>query len=348
MTEEFENLEKVERLMQGQMSGDEMREFEKQCLAHPEKDQKAVADRYFLKSVIGFYAKLQFKKHLHIAQSNYDIAHPLSFTKKIRYFVIGHRAVLATAAILAIIFSITTLVIGNLFFNPEDQQGVYRELRRNIPQSKKIEAHTQAIKYGGTGFLISSDGYLATNYHVVKDADSVSVENTKGELFHATVSYIDPECDLAVLKVDDFKNNKLKRLPYTFNKKRTIEIGEDLYTLGFPKDDLVYDKGYLSSKTGFAGDSIAYQVAIPVNPGNSGGPVFDTKGNLVGMITAKQTKAEGTAFAVKSKYIIKSLSNFEDKDFKITPQKNTLAGLPRTHQIKILKECVFVVKVYNN
>jgi serine protease Do len=89
---------------------------------------------------------------------------------------------------------------------------------------------------------------------------------------------------------------------------------------------------------------------IPVNPGNSGGPVMDEKGNVIGVITGKQTQTSGVAFAVKSNYLLKAIQSIPadslSKSLNLST-KNTLASLSRTQQIKKLRNYVFMVKVYN-
>ncbi len=126
-------------------------------------------------------------------------------------------------------------------------------------------------------------------------------------------------------------------------------MGEDVYTLGFPKDDAVLGEGYVSSKTGHAGDTTAYQVSIPVNPGNSGGPLLDNRGNVIGVISAKEYQVDGAAFAVKSKYILEALNAIPQDSLgkRAVLKKSPLQGLNRTKQIDMIQDYVFMIKVYN-
>ena len=105
----------------------------------------------------------------------------------------------------------------------------------------------------------------------------------------------------------------------------------------------------MSSRTGYAGDTLAYQVSIPVNPGNSGGPLLDSYGNVIGIISGKQTHFDGAAFAIKSKFLLKSLETISQEalDTKLVlSKKNMLAGLDRKDQIKKLQNYIFMVKAY--
>ena len=203
-------------------------------------------------------------------------------------------------------------------------------------------------QFGGTGFALSSNGYVVTNYHVVQGADSVYVQNSDGEAFKAKMIYIDPAYDLAVLQIIDPAFKDLDVLPYSF-KKSASDVGEDVFTIGFPRDDQVYGKGYVSAKNGYAGDTVAYQVSIPVNPGNSGGPLLDNRGNVIGIINGKQTMVDGAAFAIKSTYILKSIDAIpqDSLDEKLTLSKrNNLSGLSRKEQFKKLEPFIYMVKVY--
>jgi S1-C subfamily serine protease len=270
-----------------------------------------------------------------------------------------YRKNLAVAATVAIFMTLITLFSTGQF-NSDERGSNYSELKRdmeNIKRSqtdliKNIKSNKQTkdiIQYSGTGFALSSNGYLVTNYHVIKGADSVYVQNNKGESFKVETLYIDPEFDIAVLQIKDTTFKNLAAVPYTF-KKTNSDLGEDVYTIGYPKDDVVYGKGYLSSSTGFGGDSIAYQISIPVNPGNSGGPLMDSRGNVIGIVSGKQTQADGAAFAVKSDFLMRAVSNIPQDSLKqkITiNKKNTLAGLNRTQQIKKMQDYIFMVKVYN-
>lgn len=264
-------------------------------------------------------------------------------------------AIAATVAMVA--------VFGTLFMTGYFSEAIstnYTQMRREINSIKRSQnaliknigdkpskAPANPGQFGGTGFALSSNGYVVTNYHVIKGADSVYVQNSLGEAFKVRQIYTDPAHDIAVLQIVD-PAFKLATLPYTF-KKSASDVGQTVYTIGFPRDDQVYGEGYVSSRNGFAGDTVAYQVSIPVNPGNSGGPLLDSKGNVVGIINGKQKFADGAAFAIKSNYILESIAAIPQDSLEsklVLNKRNTLTGLSRQDQIKKLEPYIFMVKVY--
>ena len=241
------------------------------------------------------------------------------------------------------------------------QTARYVELRREVELLKKtqtaiINGINDATKpvprpaaFSGTGFAISSEGYLVTSSHVVEGADSVLIENEAGQKYKVVEIYRDQIHDLSILKVADPAFTSFGKLPYTF-KTAESDLGERVYTLGYPREDIVYGEGALSSSSGFEGDTTAYQISIPLNPGNSGGPLLDDKGNLIDVISGKQAGQEGAAFAIKSAYLLQMINELPQTDPSVAfalPQNNALSSQSRPQQLKKLKDHVFVVKVYN-
>jgi serine protease Do len=200
-------------------------------------------------------------------------------------------------------------IAGTIYFTQSlesRQEAVYRELRRNVDQIQKSQkmiiedlAETKEKilpgKYAGTGFLLSAKGYVATSYHVVKESDSIVIENEKFGRLRTRVVYSDPANDISILKIET--PFVLRSLPYTVAEE--ANLAESVYTLGFPREDVVFGEGSVSALTGFNQNPNAYQVSVPVNPGNSGGPLLNSKGDLIGMISGFQTQTSGAAFAIK-------------------------------------------------
>lgn len=367
MKSEIELTDQIEAYLSGQLSAAERISFERQRSENPSFDHKVVEHQRFLEQLSGYGHRSRLSADMESIHNQLDIeaikeevlpnsARVISLVKKYRINV----AVAASVAILAVF---TTLFFTGYFSktSSSNYSALRREFSREINNIKRSQnalinninntaskGPVNPAQFGGTGFALSENGYVVTNYHVINGADSVYIQNSSGESFKAKAIYIDPTYDIAVLQVIDTSFKSFGTLPYTF-KKSTVDIGEDVYTIGFSKDDPVYGKGYLSSQTGNAGDTTEYQVSIPVNLGNSGGPVLDDKGNVVGVIKGKLTQSDGAAFAIKSDYLLKSIEAIpqDSLDKKlILNKKSGLAGLSRTDQIKKMQDYIFMVKVY--
>jgi S1-C subfamily serine protease len=143
--------------------------------------------------------------------------------------------------------------------------------------------HLQAI---GSGFFVTRDGYLLTNFHVVKDADRIQVKY-KVRVFEAKVVVTDKINDLAVLKVEGGTFPAL-----ALSARDSVDLGQQVFTIGFPNIEVQgldpkYTDGRISSLNGMQDDQTEYQISVPVQPGNSGGPLCDANGQVVGVVVAR-------------------------------------------------------------
>jgi len=183
---------------------------------------------------------------------------------------------------------------------------------------------------------------------MVNKSDSIFVMDGEKNSYLAKVVLTDVRLDVAILKIEKDSASKFANVPYTF-KNADAGMGEKVFTLGFPAEDIVYGEGVIASLKGSA-DTTMYQVSVPINPGNSGGPLFDEQGNVIGLIKSKNSNAEGTGFAVKSNYIIQLLNNIKDDALKAELQsnnrKNVLKNLSRSQQLKRIEPCVYNIKVF--
>lgn len=216
-------------------------------------------------------------------------------------------------------------------------------------------SNTSDWKGNGTGFFIDKNGYIATNYHVVEDANTIEVEfirNGIKKTYSAKVIQSDRQNDLSIIKINSDEFKPFLNLPYNF-KTNISDVGSNIFALGYPMalslmgTEIKFTDGKISSKTGLRGDITSYQISVPIQPGNSGGPLFDYDGNLIGITTStinrKYDITENVNYAVKSSY----LKNLIDVlDYKLTlPNDKLIANKTLTKKIKILSDYVVLIKI---
>jgi len=218
---------------------------------------------------------------------------------------------------------------------------------RQIQVTTEPTAPAPASNYSGTGFALSNDGYLVTNYHVVEGAESLHILTRNGKSYTASVIASEPFNDIALLQIDDenFRFSKKSDLPYSFLASKA-PLGASVYTLGFPQDEIVYNEGYISSRNGYQGDSNQYRLEIPAGPGQSGAPVVDASGTIIGIINSKDPQPISSTYAISSKTLLRLLRDIpRDKRPKL-PTGNHLSGLSRQDQIEQLQDFTCMVQVY--
>ena len=107
-------------------------------------------------------------------------------------------------------------------------------------------------------------------------------------------------------------------------------------------DEIKLTNGIISSKSGFQGDVTAYQISAPVQPGNSGGPLFDEKGNLIGVINAKHLGAENASYAIKSSYLINLINLMPS--VPVLQTVSTINSSTLSEQVKYLKKIIYIIE----
>jgi len=202
----------------------------------------------------------------------------------------------------------------------------------------------------GSGFVFSTDGHIVTNHHVIEGASRVEVSVKVGDEWKevpAEIVAFDATNDLALLKVDPIAISHLKSIPYRMTTD-LVDIGTKTFTLGFPEPDILGDEmkfseGSLSSRSGLMGNVSQYQVSIPVHPGNSGGPLFDGDGNLIGVINARARGFQNVGYGIKARYLADMLKSMDNAPR--IPSSSGLEGVSQTERIKALSRLVVFIKV---
>ena len=221
-----------------------------------------------------------------------------------------------------------------------EQTSTYRETSGN----DKFE-----ITGSGSGFAITANGLIVTSYHVVSDADKIQIRGVNGEfdkVFKAKILAFDKNNDLAILKIDDTKFTQINSIPYSLSDK-TADVGDDVFVLGYPLravmgDEIKLTNGLISSKSGFQGDVTSYQISATVQAGNSGCPLFDKNGNIIGVVNAR-LPVENASYAIKTPYLKTLLSSLENPPAITTT--NSLVGKSLSEQVKAIKKFVYIIEV---
>ncbi len=202
----------------------------------------------------------------------------------------------------------------------------------------------------GSGIVLTTDGFIATNYHVVDKGLDFFVDiftNGVKATYKANVIKTDQVNDLAVIKIVDPTFKPFKPIPYSF-KMQGINVGEKVFAMGYPRPGLQGEEvkitdGIISSKTGFQNDNKTYQISAPIQPGNSGGPLFDNLGNLIGLTSSGIPSGENVGYAIKISY----LNNLLDMvpNFSTMSSNNSIINLAFTEKIKVLSNFTVLIRV---
>ena len=220
------------------------------------------------------------------------------------------------------------------------------------PHDREQQPENGEAEYtsSGSGIIISTDGVVVTNYHVIEDAkllDVVIKDNRKVLTYKAKVLATDKTNDLALLVIDDDKFTRFDDIPFAL-KSTTSEVGTSVFAMGYPLtsymgEEVKITDGIISSKTGYEGDIVTYQISAPIQPGNSGGPLFDKRGNLIGITNAGIMEANNVGYAIKASYL-RNLIESAPISIEI-PTTNSLQDLELPEQIKRLSKFVTYIKV---
>jgi TPR repeat protein/S1-C subfamily serine protease len=196
----------------------------------------------------------------------------------------------------------------------------FQPKKTSTDQTGRLVATEGAPDANGTGFFISADGYLITNQHVVAEAEKVAVVCASGRRT-ARVVHADAANDLALLKVEG------TFAPLALAPSGGVKLAATVFTVGFPNPDLQgfqpkFARGDIAGLAGAGDDPRFFQISVPVQPGNSGGPLVDERGNVVGVVTAKLS----VAAAVKTSGALPENVNYALKGVFISTLLDTLSA----------------------
>jgi len=227
-----------------------------------------------------------------------------------------------------------------------------RKSEGSRPSGPEITSDDQYRNFG-SGFIISTvSDIVVTNYHVVENANNIvriEVRLPDGlKEFDGTILMSDVANDLVLIKLAGANLSKyLGNIPFGISKT-SVAVGSEVFTLGYPLSlalgkEVKFTDGKVSSKTGFQGDLCCYQVSVPVQPGSSGGPLFDENGSLVGIISSKISNAENIAYATKSIYLTNLLESVSEPIEIGTDDENS-ARIRTTDLVKTYSPFTVLIK----
>jgi len=229
-------------------------------------------------------------------------------------------------------------------------QGIHINNATTEDLSKSSPGYPQSDGFNptgsGTGFAINADGYIATCHHVIANSSVIKVRGINGDFektYDAKIVSIDEKNDLAILKVADAT---FSAVPYNL-EAIVSDVGEDVFVLGYPQtqhlgEELKLTTGVISSRSGYRGDITTYQISAQVLPGNSGCPLFNNDGKVIGVVNAKYIEPN-VSYAVKLSYLQSLIDNA--KINLRQPVSNTIAGKSLAEKVKTVRNYIYIIEV---
>ena len=215
--------------------------------------------------------------------------------------------------------------------------------------------HSLFSQSSGTGFALNN-GYVATNWHVVDEAKTIQISGIRGDFtkkYNAIVVAKDKINDLAILQITDNGFPGFGTIPYKI-KTSTARVAEEVWTYGYPMTVIMgqegkYTDGRISALTGVDDDPSIYQISAPIQPGNSGGPLFDNNGDIIGITCASidNRLAQNVNYAVKTSYLGNLTETMHTAN--VLPQNSRMSNYTsRVDKVAAVRNFVFYIECENS
>lgn len=231
----------------------------------------------------------------------------------------------------------------NNYYNFYD---TYEFIRDYPPMS--IYEQLQKTEWTSTGFAIAN-GYVVTNYHVTNYAKTIRIKGINGDMKKSYKGFVvasDKEHDISIIRIVDKDFEEFGSIPYSIGKAN-VEVGDDVFVLGYPMtttmgEEIKLTEGVISAASGYKGNESMYQISAAAQPGNSGGPLFNSEGAVIGIVNAKLADAENVNYAIKISYLY-SLINSSDLGIDITGS-NSIKNKSLSGKVKAVKNFVYLIE----
>ncbi|MEA3475609.1 MAG: tetratricopeptide repeat protein [Candidatus Cloacimonadota bacterium] len=268
---------------------------------------------------------------------------------------------------------------GLIYLKQNNRQRVLRQIdvmKDLVPDSPLIHLLTEKlysqdieptpqdedITYSGSGFIIHNDGFIVTNYHIIEGMENIDIYfPIKDKQYKAKVFIKDINNDIALLKIDDPRFTKeVTNIPFGLGNSSDIKVGQEVYTIGFPMGDILgksakLSTGVVNSVMGILDDPTLIQISNPIQPGNSGGALFNSNGDVIGIVIASLNAKyfyentdiipQNVNFAIKVDYLKNLISMLPDGE-EILNRKSQISNLPLETQFEKIKPFVVNIKAY--
>ncbi len=195
----------------------------------------------------------------------------------------------------------------------------------------------------GSGFFISGEGHLITNYHVIEGQTDISVTlflptrrgYERRELKRVRILAMHPLRDLALLQIDREELGDHEISPLTISSSPGVRVGDPVFAIGNPLGlERSVTQGIVSSTTRTIGHLRFIQTDASINPGNSGGPIFNARGEVVGVVCAGATFFQGLAFGIPAPDLIDFLDNWDAYLYDPFQPQNSITYLPPPYRVE--------------
>lgn len=176
---------------------------------------------------------------------------------------------------------------------------------------KVIDSNKPIGSIEGSGFIISQDGTIITCAHIFDEERDATIW-LNGQRYEARVLYVDKKADIAILRINDEISGLT---PVSFRSTNDFKLGEDVFTIGFPMSNILgnsarLNNGLISSTKGLKDDPNQVQISVEIQPGNSGGPLFNKDGVVIGVV---QSTVDPIRFLIRSGGALPQNVNFAIK-----------------------------------